>query len=63
MTEPVLENVPRAHGPAEAVEACDRLVGGGLIVNIDLIYGLPGQTEAELPPRLRDRRRSTASTR
>ena len=45
MTEPVLENIDRAHRPAEAVEACDRLVDAGLVVNIDLIYGLPGQTE------------------
>ncbi len=46
MTEPVLENVSRKHTPAEAVQACERLVGAGLLVNIDLIYGLPGQTEA-----------------
>ena len=47
MTEPVLENVDRAHDPAQAVDSCDRLVDGGLMVNIDLIYGLPGQTESD----------------
>ena len=47
MTAPVLENVDRKHDPAEAVDACDRLVDGGLMVNIDLIYGLPGQTETD----------------
>jgi oxygen-independent coproporphyrinogen-3 oxidase len=47
MTEPVLENVRRNHRPAEAVDACARLVAGGLMVNIDLIYGLPGQSEAD----------------
>jgi oxygen-independent coproporphyrinogen-3 oxidase len=47
MTEPILENVRRKHRPEEAVEACDRLADGGLVVNIDLIYGLPGQTEAD----------------
>lgn len=47
MTEPVLENVARRHHPQEALDACDRLVGSGMLVNIDLIYGLPGQTEAD----------------
>ncbi len=47
MTEPVLENVARRHHPQEAIDACDRLVGSGMLVNIDLIYGLPGQTEAD----------------
>ncbi len=47
MTEPVLENVARRHDPQEALDACDRLVGSGMFVNIDLIYGLPGQTESD----------------
>lgn len=47
MTEPVLEQVDRRHHPQEALDACDRLVGSGLLVNIDLISGLPGQKEAD----------------
>ena len=40
--------VHREH-PAERVfESCRLLVSAGFMVNVDLIYGLPGQTEASL---------------
>jgi oxygen-independent coproporphyrinogen-3 oxidase len=41
----VLGGVNRQHSAAEALAACDRLVASGRLVNIDLIYGLPGQSE------------------
>jgi oxygen-independent coproporphyrinogen-3 oxidase len=45
LNEQVLDRVKRDHGAGEALAACDRLVASGLLVNIDLIYGLPGQSE------------------
>jgi len=42
----VLDGVKRRHSGAEALAACERLVDSGFIVNVDLIYGLPRQTEA-----------------
>jgi len=41
----VLSTVHRDQTMEQALAACDLLVGSGLILNIDLIYGLPGQTE------------------
>lgn len=41
----VLGKVHREQTMEQALAACDLLVGAGLIVNADLIYGLPGQTE------------------
>lgn len=41
----VLDAVHREHGRARALEACRLLVDSGLIVNVDLIYGLPRQSE------------------
>lgn len=41
----VLGVVQRRHSPEQALAACDLLVDSGLIVNVDLIYGLPRQTE------------------
>jgi oxygen-independent coproporphyrinogen-3 oxidase len=46
LSDEVLARVNRQHGGSDALRACERLVASGLIVNIDLIYGLPGQTEA-----------------
>jgi oxygen-independent coproporphyrinogen-3 oxidase len=46
LDEDVLEAVHRRHGLDQVLDACDRAVASGLIVNIDLMYGLPGQTEA-----------------
>ncbi len=40
----VLDTVHRKHEAYEALAACELLVGSGLVVNVDLIYGLPGQT-------------------
>jgi oxygen-independent coproporphyrinogen-3 oxidase len=40
----VLGTVHRRQTREGALAACDLLVGSGLIVNVDLIYGLPGQT-------------------
>ena len=47
MSEQVLGTVERSHNAHQAVEACDRLVDAGLMVNTDLIYGLPGLTEED----------------
>jgi len=41
----VLDRVGREHSSQAALTTCDLLVNSGLIVNVDLIYGLPGQTE------------------
>jgi oxygen-independent coproporphyrinogen-3 oxidase len=41
----VLDGVKRRHSSAEALTACERLVDGGFVVNVDLIYGLPRQSE------------------
>jgi oxygen-independent coproporphyrinogen-3 oxidase len=40
----VLDTVHRKHEVGEALRACEMLVASGLVVNVDLIYGLPGQT-------------------
>jgi oxygen-independent coproporphyrinogen-3 oxidase len=44
LDQAVLDRVNRQHGADQALVACDRLVASGLLVNIDLIYGLPGQS-------------------
>ncbi len=46
LDEGVLHGVHRRHSAEDALRACDLLAAAGLIVNVDLIYGLPGQTEA-----------------
>lgn len=43
----ILDTVSRTHGTQTATEACRRVLDSGLILNIDLMYGLPGQTEAD----------------
>jgi oxygen-independent coproporphyrinogen III oxidase len=45
LSEEVLGTVKRRHAAGQALDACDLLVQSGLLVNVDLIYGLPGQTE------------------
>jgi oxygen-independent coproporphyrinogen-3 oxidase len=45
LQEGVLDAVRRGHGPETALDTCRRIVDSGLILNIDLMYGLPGQTE------------------
>jgi oxygen-independent coproporphyrinogen-3 oxidase len=42
----VLDTVHRRHEVQQALDACALLVASGLVVNVDLIYGLPGQTPA-----------------
>lgn len=39
-----LELIRRKHAGNVALDTCGKLVASGLMVNIDLIYGLPGQT-------------------
>ena len=47
LDDDVLGELHRRHGvAASALAACDRLTAGGFFVNVDLIYGLPGQSEA-----------------
>jgi oxygen-independent coproporphyrinogen-3 oxidase len=41
----VLDAVHRRQTSEQALASCELLVDSGLIVNVDLIYGLPGQTE------------------
>jgi oxygen-independent coproporphyrinogen-3 oxidase len=40
----VLDTVHRKHEVSQALSACEMLVASGLVVNVDLIYGLPGQS-------------------
>jgi oxygen-independent coproporphyrinogen-3 oxidase len=44
LSDGVLDTVHRRHSAQQVLDACHLLVGSGLMVNIDLIYGLPGQT-------------------
>ena len=46
LDDAVLDAVRRRHSPIHALDACRMVVASGLLLNIDLIYGLPGQTEA-----------------
>lgn len=46
--EGVLKTVNRRHSAQQALEACAQLVGSGLSVNVDLMYGFPGQSEDSL---------------
>jgi oxygen-independent coproporphyrinogen-3 oxidase len=46
LDDAVLDTVHRRHGPAQTLEACRMVVGSGILLNVDLIYGLPGQTES-----------------
>jgi len=43
---PVLDSVRRGHDEGAALDAVRLLLDHGLILNVDLMYGLPGQTEA-----------------
>lgn len=40
-----LDRVHRRHAPERALDVLRMLVAEGFVVNVDLIYGLPGQTE------------------
>jgi oxygen-independent coproporphyrinogen-3 oxidase len=46
MDEQVLDAVRRRHSPEQALEAIRLVTDHGIAINADLIYGLPGQTEA-----------------
>ncbi|HXQ20062.1 MAG TPA: coproporphyrinogen-III oxidase family protein [Candidatus Acidoferrales bacterium] len=46
LDEHVLEAINRRHSARQAIEACELLVASGFFVNVDLMYGLPGQSEA-----------------
>jgi oxygen-independent coproporphyrinogen-3 oxidase len=43
----VLETVSRSHGEQTAIEACRLILDHGLILNVDLMYGLPGQRQED----------------
>lgn len=45
LQENILDTV-RRNPAAPALDACERIMAEGFILNIDLIYGLPGQDEA-----------------
>lgn len=42
LREDILDTVRRAH-PVSVLEVCERIMSEGFILNIDLMYGLPGQ--------------------
>lgn len=46
LEDDVLESVRRGHAPDLALAASQRIINAGLILNIDLMYGLPGQDQA-----------------
>jgi oxygen-independent coproporphyrinogen-3 oxidase len=48
MDEETLQSINRRHSARQALDACALLVDGGLSVNVDLIYGFPGQSEDSL---------------
>lgn len=48
LDDSVLAGVHRRHSADQALSACDLLARSGLLFNIDLIYGLPKQSEASL---------------
>jgi len=43
LKEDVLDAVKRDHGEQLALDTCRQVIDAGLIMNIDLMYGLPGQ--------------------
>jgi oxygen-independent coproporphyrinogen-3 oxidase len=48
LDEGLLRSINRQHSAREALDACALLVHSGLSVNVDLIYGFPGQREDSL---------------
>ena len=54
LRDDVLETVHRGHDRERSFAAIDLLTGAGLVVNVDLIFGLPGQTEADFCRDLED---------
>jgi oxygen-independent coproporphyrinogen-3 oxidase len=47
LRDEILATVHRRHSAKEAIDAMDLLVESGRTVNVDLIYGLPGQAEED----------------
>jgi oxygen-independent coproporphyrinogen-3 oxidase len=47
LQEGVLDQVKRGHGEHLALDTCRQIIDAGLILNIDLIYGLPGQSHED----------------
>lgn len=47
LKEDVLDLVQRDHGEQLALETCSRVIDADLIMNIDLMYGLPGQSHED----------------
>ncbi|HAY79500.1 MAG TPA: coproporphyrinogen III oxidase [Planctomycetaceae bacterium] len=45
LEETVLGEVRRHHTAQQTLDACQKVVDSGLMLNIDLMYGLPGQTQ------------------
>jgi B12-binding domain/radical SAM domain protein len=43
----VLRSIGRGHGCSEIQEACDLVLDYGLVPQVDLIFGLPAETEAD----------------
>jgi oxygen-independent coproporphyrinogen-3 oxidase len=48
LSDDVLTNIQRRHDRKQSLAALDLLIGNGFTVNVDLIYGLPGQSERSL---------------
>jgi oxygen-independent coproporphyrinogen-3 oxidase len=46
-SEGIRRSINRRHDDRQVLDACDLLIASGLMVNVDLIYGLPGQVEAD----------------
>jgi oxygen-independent coproporphyrinogen-3 oxidase len=47
LQEDVLDTAKRDHNPQMAMDTCRSVIDAGLIMNIDLIYGLPGQRHGD----------------
>jgi oxygen-independent coproporphyrinogen-3 oxidase len=48
LDESLLQSINRRHSARQALDACTLLLGSGLSVNVDLIYGFAGQSEESL---------------
>ncbi len=53
LDDAVLGSVQRLHTAEQVFSACERIVARGMILNVDLIYGLPGQTHGAFESDLR----------
>lgn len=48
LDEGLLQSINRRHSAEQALAACALLVDSGMLVNVDLMYGFPGQREQDL---------------